>query len=1093
MQPRRAYIFDHGLGPQTGHWANFHVNLVDVLTRRGYSCTILCNQKIDPQIVGNLPAQPFFRHRPWEPIVPDFGKLARILSQSHLEDLGKFDASGLSSRDLFVFPTCTHNEFGAVVRFIQGIEPARRPAALVLFQFSDELEQPVDNSIAGRIYLRLVEELGGAEALQPIIFAASSAQLAEKMSVLIGRPVRALCMPTPSIAPAPSASPSDGRLRISYLGHASREKGALFLPRIVERILARYGNAEFLLQINANEHVAEALQAFNESRERVTVYPGHVASDGYYEILRNSDIVLMPYLRAKYRNTPSAVCSEALSAGKVIVVPSLTWLSMQLVESGGGGVTFSAFEEDAIVEALCRAIDEYPALSQRAREATEYWHRLNSAEAFVNDLIDLVGQYGRAGVTTTTVAPAKSAKPFRKVSYLRDKMPDLSKRARPLRIAMLTPYARGSDEEAALRFCLAAEGAGIVAQEFSRSEDVFSFQPDMVVCLSFQDGKTTPFPTYGLITQPRSTYMQTPRFLRNLLTYDGYLTVVDGLNEWISDLCFGARKRAEFGYFTRSAQAFPFRALDYRNARLIYVGTNWDGPRWHQMFKHLAAQGSLDVYGPPDTWEHMPDVHRGLLPFDGVSVLQAYRKAGVAICYNLDWFDHAGSLSNRLFEAVSVGAVAICRHNDFIVEHFGHSVFYVDAYASPEDQARQIAAILEEVRANPDRAAEMARRAHQIFTETFSYNAMFGNLLALHERSLRLAGFTEAEEGLREFLTADAALPEVTYIVRTGNRSRALLDRCLKSLAAQSYRKISVLLVLYQDRPDLEDVLAVHGGALKFRVVRYYGRGRSHSLWAGLRNLDTEWFGICDDDDELFPNHVAQLLQHFYRAKKYNPAANIGLVYSGNAEATEQGSLTELVPDKYVPNRQTKMRIEHFDYFDRAVYFDFFNLMMSNAFLARTELLDPDILRDPVMDIGEDLYLCAQLMEKCDFIFCPTVSTLHHYHTDIEPNSDFRTDPFVVHYRERARTRLWQRRFPATARFSQPIDNASNSLYDPLLVPPTLQEPYLEQKAAMHRAFRKFFSASGEGRAELLRKAARAIREGGIRTLIRRIGGFGRQ
>ena len=65
----------------------------------------------------------------------------------------------------------------------------------------------------------------------------------------------------------------------------------------------------------------------------------------------------------------------------------------------------------------------------------------------------------------------------------------------------------------------------------------------------------------------------------------------------------------------------------------------------------------------------------------------------------------------------------------------------------------------------------------------------------------------------------------------------------------------------------------------KFMWIRHIvvtnNGSRSTSWWAGLNAVSAEFFGMLDDDDTLFPNHVASIMDRFDRDSSY------GFVYSG--------------------------------------------------------------------------------------------------------------------------------------------------------------------------------------------------------------------
>jgi hypothetical protein len=99
---------------------------------------------------------------------------------------------------------------------------------------------------------------------------------------------------------------------------------------------------------------------------------------------------------------------------------------------------------------------------------------------------------------------------------------------------------------------------------------------------------------------------------------------------------------------------------------------------------------------------------------------------------------------------------------------------------------------------------------------------------------------------------SDPAL--VSVIVRT--MGRTTLVRALACIAAQTHRPIEIVLV---DAADAGIAMDDQGG-VPVRVVREGRLDRPRAANAGLAAARGEWIGFLDEDDEILPEHVAQLL-----------------------------------------------------------------------------------------------------------------------------------------------------------------------------------------------------------------------------------------
>ncbi len=139
--------------------------------------------------------------------------------------------------------------------------------------------------------------------------------------------------------------------------------------------------------------------------------------------------------------------------------------------------------------------------------------------------------------------------------------------------------------------------------------------------------------------------------------------------------------------------------------------------------------------------------------------------------------------------------------------------------------------------------------------------------------------------------------PLVSIITPTWQRHEKLLNRCIPSVQAQTYRKVEHVIVSDGPDPDLAGKLAerASGGAFAHPVRfvqlqephpggnRYGGLARR----TGITVAGGALIGYVDDDDALRPEHAAKLAELFINS-------TISWAYSRMASHSNSGLTTEI-------------------------------------------------------------------------------------------------------------------------------------------------------------------------------------------------------
>lgn len=538
----------------------------------------------------------------------------------------------------------------------------------------------------------------------------------------------------------------------------------------------------------------------------------------------------------------------------------------------------------------------------------------------------------------------------------------------PRRIAVLQPLLDCESLRSAGHVVRAAHNLGVEAALIARSEDVREYSPDFVLVMSHQEPKLTPFPTYGVLESSWLDY-QTPRFIRNILSYDAYFTMSVRVREWLEDITFGARKlAAPVGFFGSTAPSTTLDGSEKRRSEIAYIASD-EGAEYRKLLWHLARKPYMRMLGAtPGRPRHLARRQSRNDPAcDEKGLPVAFRKSLAALC--LDRHQNCGNRqpSSQLFEIVASGAVCICTKTPFVERWFGDSVLYLEPDAPVDVQLWQLDRYMKWLAADRRAVSDLARRAHAAFVKDLAIERILPGVFELHEKVVREKGHVRVGQPDE---------PTVTYVLRTEGAP----ERTLRSLRTQHYPRLRVIVVPIGNRAGL-DALAEEYADLRLRILPSPAGTRSTALWRGLaavREDGPDFFGLVEDCDELFPNHVRTLVRTLTNLDDRTWFSPFGIAYGGCVESAATSFSRDRIPDDESLPGARKLRVRQFHFYhacqlDRGVHENH-----AASFLARTAMLDDEVLQDPLMDEGAEDYLQLLFAEKSLFAFsCEVTSVVH--------------------------------------------------------------------------------------------------------------------
>ena len=300
---------------------------------------------------------------------------------------------------MVIVALATERELFGAARWLTTVPAARRPHIVFHFVTPDfrwaisEDRQAIKGDVAFHRYA--ANQL--AEVSDRFHLFAGNEKLTQAMQAAFGEPVSVAPIPmTYPVAADLPALPGDPVWRpahVGFVGEYRKEKGGAVLPEVIERFYRERPDRRIFLQVQ-HEEQARLVHERLGHLEELEIHTGQLSHRAYVSRLETLDIMILPYIPARYAIRTSGIFAEAVAYGLVTVVPDNSWMSDQLAAGQGNGVTFSEMTAESIVAALIKASDGFSGLKEKAEAGRSAWRAAQSLDAFLDRILDQVTSGG---------------------------------------------------------------------------------------------------------------------------------------------------------------------------------------------------------------------------------------------------------------------------------------------------------------------------------------------------------------------------------------------------------------------------------------------------------------------------------------------------------------------------------------------------------------------------------------------------------------------------------------------------------------------------------------------------------------------------
>lgn len=314
--------------------------------------------------------------------------------------------------------------------------------------------------------------------------------------------------------------------------------------------------------------------------------------------------------------------------------------------------------------------------------------------------------------------------------------------------------------------------------------------------------------------------------------------------------------------FNYMCQPRQFSGTDGDQFKAFYAGINVDSKtvRHEKIFRYLDQNNSVNLYGPKvingkKNWVGFKS-YRGEIPFDGHSMMEVANKSGVTLALHHKVHARFSMPTNRLFEGVAAGTLVITDRMQFIEDHFGDTVFMLDADADQYSKAIEIQRIIDWANSHPEEAREKILAAQKIFMDKFELTHVVKKLCESH---------TARAEELLSQSAKRASGAEVAVICDVYDELS--FKEQYQNIVHQDYDNLSVIIVLHVDVNDgINEVIKLFRARYHIELIDLHGDHkycdqRTIDILAKIRERMTAKYFIYSAPKQYWHhNHVRYLL-----------------------------------------------------------------------------------------------------------------------------------------------------------------------------------------------------------------------------------------
>ena len=391
LRTLRWWILEDALRDTRGHWFDYLRTFKRGLEAEGDLPQFFVSKECSDEVREVFSAYPILPRSIWARMSdgsPKWRRLLRIFSHGFATYSSGLKLIKQPLPDVIFVPTVLVHHLVGWVPLIKWHFKSKDCCVLLFFP-----NAPIDLNRDGnpyvlpdptaKLFIFLVRLLAKDVASGKVILAAETNAMVKALSCLSGvnfqylpHPVDAGSMPLPAIRdPSASEISSNNPVVLGCYGEARFEKGSDILQHAIHKVLEEQPNLpiRFVFQwgkgfLGDHGNIV-TLDRWLRDHPKVVVLQSYVTSEDYEQLLRTTDVLLLPY-RSPYRLRVSRVVIEAIVRGIPTVVTQGTTLFDQANDFSAAKGCLDGSARD-LAKQIVAAINDYPYLSLLARSKAQ--------------------------------------------------------------------------------------------------------------------------------------------------------------------------------------------------------------------------------------------------------------------------------------------------------------------------------------------------------------------------------------------------------------------------------------------------------------------------------------------------------------------------------------------------------------------------------------------------------------------------------------------------------------------------------------------------------------------------------------------------